>query len=824
MGNLRRLAETKLATPRTASPPPTEGETQRLRHELEVHQIELELQNRELRAAQGETTATLERYTDLFDFAPVGYFNLSEDGNIRLVNLTGARLVGIDRASLVGRRLGLLVELSDRRAFSDFLAAVFSTGIKRDCELSLAAEDRPQVIVRLEASVTPDGRECRAVMTDITDRKRAERALVYNASFTEDVLNSLTDHVVVLDSGGTIIAVNESWRRFARENGAHDTDFTGMNYLTVCRESIMRGHPAGAARAEAGIRAMLGGARRDFTLEYPCDSPDEARWFRMRVAPLSGGRHGVVVSHHDVSESKRAEETVKLSMAALKMSERRFKTLFDHAAVGMALADATTGIFVQINQRYCQITGYERTELERLTLTAILHPEDAGQDLEMSEKLRSGVIREYTREKRYVRKDHSEIWVSLTVSAMWAAGDAPDFFIAVVQDITGRRLLEEQVRQAQKMDAIGTLAGGIAHDFNNILAAIIGYTELSLMMRHEDVHVRENLSAVLQAASRATHLVRQIVSFSRQQAPRRLIIPLGPIVAECSALLRATIPTTIAFDISLSPDAPAVLADAAQIHQILMNLGTNAWHAMNDRAGRLGIRLEKCTVNETPLAAPTRLPPGDYARISVRDTGCGMDPATLLRIFEPFFTTKGVGKGTGLGLAVVQGIMDNHEGIISVHSTPGKGTVFDLYFPGKVGAETPADSTGTETPRGHGERLLIVDDEEMLVQMCRLTLTELGYEVETTTNPEEALTRVRGNPGRFALVLTDQTMPEMTGLALAAQLQLIRPGLPVILTTGYIASLTPEQIKAAGIRQLLRKPSTLHNLGVAIHEVLATAQ
>lgn len=507
-------------------------------------------------------------------------------------------------------------------------------------------------------------------------------------------------------------------------------------------------------------------------------------------------------------------------MEAVRLSELRFKALFDQAAMGVALADVATHRFVQVNRRYCKITGYVRAELERLTFAAVTHPEDTAYDLRMTDELKSGLRREYTREQRYLRKDHAEIWVSLTVSAIWAPGEKPDYFVVIVQDITERKLLAEQVRQAQKMEAIGTLAGGIAHDFNNILAAISGYTELSLLTLNENPDVRDHLHAVLRATVRATGLVRQILAFSRQQATSRLPLSLSPLVSECIALLRATIPTSIEFDISLSADAPTVLADATHIHQVLMNLGTNAWHAMKDRSGTLQVKLERIVVDDVRASRQARLHPGVYARISVRDTGCGMDQQTLLRIFEPFFTTKPTGEGTGLGLAVVHGIMDNHDGAVTVRSTLGKGTRFHLYFPEKTGDLEQQKLVPGEVPHGQGEHILVVDDESLLVQMSRMALTSLGYQVDATTKPVEALDWVRADPQRFALVLTDQTMPGMTGLVLASHLQLIRPGLPIILTTGYVAALTAEQIDGAGISKVLHKPATLQSLARALKSAL----
>ena len=398
---------------------------------------------------------------------------------------------------------------------------------------------------------------------------------------------------------------------------------------------------------------------------------------------------------------------------------------------------------------------------------------------------------------------------------------APAAFITVVLDITERKQLDEHFLQAQKMEALGQFSGGVAHDFNNILAAISGYAELAQMTLKDNPLVREHLGSVLQAKDRAADLVRQILTFSRQQPQERDLIRLQVVVAESLKLLRATIPSTIEFDTSIAADAPTVLANANQIHQILMNLGTNAWHAMSDRAGRLQVTLEKFPVDAEYAATKPRLRPGDYVRISVSDTGCGMDQTTLRRIFEPFFTTKPPGEGTGLGLAVVHGIMDGPDGAVTVYSQPGEGTVFRLYFPahdGEAAALVPADESA---PRGHGERVLVVDDEEVLARLGQKTLAALGYVVEFATQPADALALVRADPQRFAVVLTDQTMPGMTGLLLASRLREIRPELPVILMTGYTLSLTAERVEAVGICQLLLKPTSIHSLGTAVHAALA---
>jgi PAS domain S-box-containing protein len=538
-------------------------------------------------------------------------------------------------------------------------------------------------------------------------------------------------------------------------------------------------------------------------------------WNNMILRDGAGAVAGTASIGEDVTERLRAE-------AALRDSEQRFKALFDQAAVGVVQVELGTGRMVLVNQRYCEILGRSREELLRMTVGDITHPSDMEVTRENTNQMVEGTLRETAQEKRYLRKDGSEVWVNVAVSAMEGHGEKPTFAIAVAQDITQQKLLEEQYRQAQKMEAIGTLAGGIAHDFNNILAAIVGYTELAGLILTENPEVRDHLGSVLQAARRATDLVRQILAFSRQQPPERKPIQLRPVVAESLDLLRATLPSTIEFDTSLATDAPTVLADSTQVHQILMNLGTNAWHAMKDHGGRLRVRLERSVVDAAHAARMTRLRPGAYACVSVSDSGCGMDAKTLQHIFEPFFTTKGPGEGTGLGLAVVQGIMDGHDGAITVDSRPGEGTEFRLYFPEHVGETAVAVADDAPVPRGHGELILFVDDEELLVRMGTETLTALGYRVEGSTKVEAALEMVRAAPERFSLVITDQTMPGKTGVLLATEIMQIRPGLPVILTTGYSATLTPQRVEAAGIRQVLLKPTNLKSLAAAIHAALTT--
>ncbi len=383
-----------------------------------------------------------------------------------------------------------------------------------------------------------------------------------------------------------------------------------------------------------------------------------------------------------------------------------------------------------------------------------------------------------------------------------------------------RKQLEDQYRQAQKMEAIGTLAGGIAHDFNNVLTAISGYTELARLESHGNSQVLEYLQAVATGSRRATDLVRQILAFSRLQVQERKPIQLWSVVEEALQLLRATLPVTIQFETLLDRRGPAVLADPTQIHQIIMNLATTAAHAMRVGTGRLRVVLEAIEVDDALVATHPGLRLGSYMRIAISDSGHGMDEATLSRIFDPFFTTKGPGEGTGLGLAVVHGIMQNHDGLVTVSSTVGVGTEFQLYFPAHEGAITSLAMAEQEPERGNGERILYVDDEAPLALMGKKFLERLGYVIEAHTVPMDALAALKANPTGYDLVITDLTMPGMTGIQLAEEVRRLRPDLPVILMTGYAAAVDTDATRALGIHAVLAKPQNLGALAAAVQRAL----
>jgi nitrogen-specific signal transduction histidine kinase len=380
--------------------------------------------------------------------------------------------------------------------------------------------------------------------------------------------------------------------------------------------------------------------------------------------------------------------------------------------------------------------------------------------------------------------------------------------------------LEQQLRQVQKMEELGTLAGGIAHDFNNILAAMLAYAELIRVDIDDAAQIDEHLRALKVAGDRAKDLVRQILTFSRRQPQQRKPVKLDGTVAEALRLLRSTLPAMLKIEVTIEPDAPVVLADLSQVHQVLLNLGTNAAHAMGKTRGLLSVRLESVDVGGELVRLVPELRTRRYARLTVSDTGQGMTEATQKRIFEPFFTTKPVGEGTGLGLAVAHGIVREHDGAIQVESALGKGTTFTLYFPEYHPDLAQSAEASAPLLRGRGESVLLVDDEAALCRSLSALLEKLDYRVLACSDPHEAVARFRQNPAAFRLLLTDLTMPSMSGIDLAKNLHAIEPRLPVVAMTGFSGVHTSESLKATGIDELILKPLNARDLAVVLRRAL----
>ncbi len=391
------------------------------------------------------------------------------------------------------------------------------------------------------------------------------------------------------------------------------------------------------------------------------------------------------------------------------------------------------------------------------------------------------------------------------------------------ENITERKRLEDQLRQSHKMEAIGTLAGGIAHEFNNALSVILGFTELAQLDAPQGGETQSYLQEILTAGHRARDLVQQILSFSRQHELVREPVSLSVIIREFFTLLRASLPTTIDIELALSEADTTVLANRTQLHQIVMNLCANAEYAMRGVGHALEIRVDTIELDDTLTTAPLfECEPGPYVSLMIRDTGSGIPPHTVERIFDPFFTTKDVGEGTGMGLAIVHGIVTGYGGAISVESTLGEGTCFTIYLPQIAHAaveETPGRPPA-EMPRGQG-RILFVDDEAVLVRLGQAMLEHLGYDVTASTSSLEALRAFRAAPQQFDAVITDQTMPILTGATLVEELRRVRPDIPIILCTGFSHMMNAEKAQALGVDAFVMKPGVTEELAVRLQQVLA---
>ena len=509
----------------------------------------------------------------------------------------------------------------------------------------------------------------------------------------------------------------------------------------------------------------------------------------------------------DITDRKLAEE-------ALRESENKFRGLFDFSPQAIALTEIGTGKLVDVNNMFCELTQYAKEEVIGATTTQVGFYSEYDRRRFVNELKASKEVNGL--EMDFKAKNGSIINALMFARVIQILGES--FILTIFQDVTEQKGLQSQLRQAHKMEAVGTLAGGIAHDFNNILGIILGNTELAMDDVPEWNPAKFNLDEIRTASLRAKDVVRQLLSFARKAEQERKPIKIIPIIEESLKLIRSSIPTSVEIRQKITKDVAIIMAEPTQINQILINLCTNAYHAMAN-GGILEVTLKNVEFDEDTSTQYANLNPGRYVNLIVSDTGRGIPQEEIDRIFDPYFTTKEVGKGTGMGLAVVHGIVSGYNGTIRVESKVGKGTHFNIFFPAVERDAVVEIETVEEIPKGN-ESVLFVDDEKSIVNMAQQVLQRLGYQVETKMSPVAALELFRLKPDRFDLIITDMTMPQMTGDIFVKEIFDIRSDIPVILCTGFSEKIDGEKAKKIGASEYIEKPLDVRNFAEMVRKVL----
>lgn len=673
------------------------------------------------------------------------------------------------------------------------------------------------VVVRVFIVKDADGKTIKAygVNQDITDRKRTEETIKKSEKKYRELFDFLPIIVYEMDFEGNITSVNPSAYKIFR--GTQEDFNRGIKIWRFLSAD-------GVETSTRNIQRLLQGeqiAGTEYDLMRLDGSVFPAIVFS-NVIYRDGkpvGLRGAIV---DITQQRKQEEKLRWANTFLD-------SIVENIPDMIFLKDAKERRFIRINRAGEDLLGYSRQEMQGKNDYDIFPKMQADFFAEKDrEALRGKKVVIIPEEPLQSRNKGERVLHTKKVPILDAKGH-PQYILGISEDITERKRTEDeksklqsQLLRAQRMEAIGTLAGGIAHDFNNILAGIIGYVELAMMEQTPDPENKQHVyfSRMLEAGKRAKDLVQQVLNFSRGSKPAMGKIALKPIAEEAIQLLRSTLPKNIEIRQRLKADPDKITGDPTQIHQAIMNLCTNAYHVMRDSGGVLSVALENTRIGSPREFMSLRVPPGNYIQLSVSDTGQGIAPELLGRIFDPYFTTKSTSEGTGLGLSVTMGIIKGHNGLIEVESHLGKGTRFDLYFPvtpaGLMEANTPAGLL----PAGKQEKILVVDDEPFFLDVVREHLSTLGYQVTVNQSAVKSLELFKTDPDGFNLLITDQGMPEMTGVHLVTEIRKYNRDIPIILCTGYSETVSEQSAKYYGITRFLMKPVTYSDLAWAVHGAL----
>jgi PAS domain S-box-containing protein len=762
-------------------------------------------------------TQSEERFRSLFETAVNVILYLSPDGRIVEFNPEAERLYGWKRENMVGKNcLDLFVHNNDRNTFTANIKKVLagtSTGSFENWVMG--TDDKHHFLTwyinRIHIPKCPSaGIIC--VGLDTTERKQSEDALRDKEQKLRLILDQTFQFIGLLETNGTLIEVNKTTFTSA---GINESDFKGK---PLWEAPWWTNSPKLQQRLQTAIKRAADGKVDQFETEHI--TPDSTLvYIDYKIKPVFNEQRNIiylVVEGYDITKRKQVEE-------ALAEKDRFLETLIDEIPISIFYKN-TKGKYTGCNKHYADLLGLRKDEIIGKSVYEVHKKELADVYFEADTKLfKNPGVQVYESQIDHSNGTRLDILIN---KATFSNKDGHiSGIIGVVVDISERKKaerekdeLESQLRQAQKMESIGTLAGGIAHDFNNILGAIMGFAELAQLDASRGTVLEANLNEVVKAANRAKELINQILTFSRQSEQKLKPLQLSMVIKEASKLLRASLPTTIEIRYDIKSDALA-MANPTQIHQVLMNLCTNAGHAMRENGGLLEISLANVEFDTDFVNRHPEIQDGPYLQLTATDTGHGMSPETLDRIFDPFFSTKETGEGTGLGLSVVHGIVKSHGGTIYAYSEPGKGSSFKVYLPAIERRLEPEKREEKTLPKG-SERILFIDNEKMLVDVGKQLLEALEYDVTAKNSSIDALQLFTSHPDRFDLVITDQTMPHMTGEELAAKLLVIRPDIPIIMCTGFNANITEKTANELGIRSLIMKPIIMRDIAKTIRKVL----